>query len=558
MKRLDFATLKALGASGGSVVAIHLVEVMLVALIGVAIGLAIGAGLPFLLAGALADVLPVPLAPTIAWAELGVAALYGLATALVFALLPLGAAHDTPVSTLFRDGVDGEGRRPRLIYVAAFAAALALLAAVTLAFANDPRIAGVYVGVMAGVFLLLRGVAYGIVRLAAALPRPREPSARLALANMHRPGTLTPSLVLSLGLGVALLSALAFIDASLSRQLTRNLPETAPSFFFIDIPNQRAAEFDTFMVGLSPGAKLDRVPMMRGRVVALNGVPAEQVRAPDRASWVLEGDRGITYAATLPEGSTLAEGTWWAPDHRGEALVSFDAELAAALGLKLGDSVTVNVLGRAITARIANTRRIEWRSLGINFVMVFSPNAFAGAPHTHLATMTVPGGSTPEADAALIRELARAFPAVTAVSVREALQAANDLLGKLGFAIRLSSLIAIAASLLVLAGALAAGQRAKLHDAMILKSLGGTRARIIGAYSLEYAATGLIAAAFGLAAGTAAAWAVTTRAMNIEFVFALGPSLLLACLTVLVAVMFGLAGTLRILGKKPAQYLRSL
>jgi putative ABC transport system permease protein len=558
MKRLDFATLKALGAPGGRVVVIHLAQVMLVACIGVTIGLVVGASLPFALAGALGDVLPVPLAPTIAWGELGTAALYGLVTALVFALLPLGAAHDTPVSALFRDTVEAGARRPRLIYLAAFALSLALLAAITIGFAYDGRIAAIYIGVIAGVFVLLRAVSFAIIRIAAASPRPRGPSARLALANMHRPGTLTPSLVLSLGLGVALLSALAFIDASLNRQLTQNLPEKAPSFFFIDIPNQRAAEFDAFIAGQAPTAKLDRVPMMRGRVVALNGVPAEQVRAPDRASWVLEGDRGVTYAARLPEGSTLARGEWWAPDHRGEPLVSFDDELARGLGLNLGDAVTVNVLGRTITARIANTRKIEWRNLGINFVMVFSPNTFAGAPHTHLATMTVDGGTSTAEDAALLRALGRSFPAVTAVRVKDALDAANELIAKLGFAIRASSMIAIAASLLVLAGALAAGQRARLYDAMILKTLGGTRARIIGAYSLEYAATGLIAALFGLGAGAAAAWAVTTRAMNIGFVFTPGAALLLAITTVLVAVTFGLVGTLRILSKKPAQHLRSL
>ncbi len=263
--------------------------------------------------------------------------------------------------------------------------------------------------------------------------------------------------------------------------------------------------------------------MMRGRVVSLNGVPAEQIRAPDRAGWVLEGDRGITYAATIPEGSRLTAGEWWAADYRGPPLVSFDDELGPLLGLKVGDSVTVNVLGRNITATIANFRKVDWRGLGINFVMVFTPATFAGAPHTHLATLTEPREAGAEADGRLLRELGRDFPNVTAVRVRDALQAANDLVGKLVGAIRWASGIAILASLLVLAGAVAASQRAKLYDAMILKSLGATRARIIGSYGLEYALTGLVAAVFGVVAGAGAAWAVTTRAMNIDFVLAPGP-----------------------------------
>ncbi len=254
MKRADFATMKALGAPGGRVVAIHLVEVMLVAALGVALGLAAGAALPFLLAGALRDVLPVPISPVFAWAELGTAALFGMVTALVFAILPLGRAHDVPVSGLFRDAVTDEQSKTRRIYLAAFAGALLALVGITVAFAYDARIAAIYVGVIAAVFVTLRLVALAIMRIAAALPRSRNASLRMAVANMHRPGTLTPALVLSLGLGVALLSALSFIDASLTRQLTQNIPERAPSHFFIDIPNARAAEFDAWVAGRRPRA----------------------------------------------------------------------------------------------------------------------------------------------------------------------------------------------------------------------------------------------------------------------------------------------------------------
>lgn len=565
MKRMDFATLKALGAPGSQVVVIHLVEVMLVALLGIAIGLVAGAGLPFLLAATIGESLPLPLTPTIAWDQLGVAALYGLITALVFAILPLGQAHDTPVSALFRDAVAADKRRPRRLYLVAFAAALALMIGMTILFAYDARIAAIYISVIAAAFVMLRVVSAGIMKLAAALPRARQPSLRMAIANMHRPGAMTPALVLSLGLGVALLSTLSFIDASLTRALTQNLPERAPSFFFLDIPSTRTAEFDRLLSERSPGATIARVPVMRGRMVALNGVPVDQIKVADRFSWVLDGDRGITYAEDLPQDSRLIQGEWWTRDYRGEPLVSFDDELAAGLGLKVGDRVTVNVLGRNINARLANTRKVEWRNLGINFVMLFSPNTFAGAPHTHLATLTPSAAAraqdavlTTAQDAALLRALAQGFPSVTAVRVKDAIEAANDLVGKLTLAIRAASGIAVAASLLVLAGALAAGQRARLYDAMILKTLGATRGRILRAYALEYALTGCVAAVFGLIAGLAAGWAVTTRAMNIDFAMAPSAAILLSLSTVAVAVVFGLVGTLHILGKKPAGYLRSL
>lgn len=419
-KRDAIATLKSLGAPGGQVVAIYLAQVMLIALLGIAIGLAVGAALPFALARGLGDLLPLPISPTLAPAELGVALAYGILTALAFAILPLGRAHDVPVSGLFRETVDPERRWPRRRYLLILAASVVALVGLSIMAAYDRRIALIFILAAACAFGLLRVVAIGLMGLARRLPRPRHATLRLALANLHRPGALTPSLVLSLGLGITLLVTLALIDANLTRQLTQSLPERAPSFFFLDIPNGETQRFDAFLTGQAPGGKLERVPMMRGRLVSLRGIPVEQIKAEEQASWVLDGDRGITYAADLPEGSRIAAGAWWPADYQGKPLVSFENDIARGLGLSLGDEVTVNVLGRNITATIANLREVEWRTLGINFVMVFSPNTFAGAPHTHLATLTFPNGADPTREAMILRETARAFPTVTSLRVKDA------------------------------------------------------------------------------------------------------------------------------------------
>ena len=557
-KKLDFATMKAVGATGGRVVAIHLTEVMLVASLGTGIGLVLGAAAPFALAAAFGYLLPVPFEPTIAPAELGIAALYGLLTALVFAILPLGRAHDVPVSALFRDQIEPDPRRPRKVYLAICLAALVGLVGVALVFAYERRIALIYIAVMTGIFVLLRGVSIGLMALARRVPHPKNPSLRMALANSYRPGALTPSLVLSLGLGVALLSALAFIDVSLNRQLTRALPQKAPSFFFLDIPNADSQRFDDFLTHAQPGAAIERVPMMRGRIVSINDQRAETIKATEQSAWVLDGDRGITYSAKVPEHSRVVAGEWWPEDYKGEPLVSFDAQNAEGIGLKIGDRLTVNVLGRTITARVANLRRIEWRSMGINFVMVFSPNAFAGAPHTNLATVTPADGHKGASDAELMRRLATDFPMVTAVRVQDALEAVNTIVGQLATAIRGASGLAIAASLLVLGGALAAGQRARLYDAMILKTLGATRRFILSSYALEYAAIGLVSALFGVVAGALAGWGVVTQVMQIDFVSDPTGALLAATAAVAITIVFGLAGTMKILSKAPASHLRNL
>ncbi|HVZ52649.1 MAG TPA: FtsX-like permease family protein, partial [Pseudolabrys sp.] len=391
-RRETIATLKALGASGRRVFAIYLTQVMVLALIGGVIGMVLGAIMPFALASAFAAIVPLPIIPAVHPGELALALIYGLLTALAFALWPLGRAHDVPVGALFRDMVTPRPQKPRPIYVALTAGAVAALAAMAVLLAYDQRVATIYVGVAAVVFLLLRLVASFLMWLAARAPRARSTVLRMAVANIHRPSALTPTVVLSLGLGIALLVTVIEIDANLRQQFAHELPAKAPSFFFLDIPSDQSERFDAFVQKQAPNANLDEVPMLRGRIVSAGGIPAEKIKPKDDAAWVLQSDRGITYSSTVPEGSRLVAGEWWKPDYDGPPLVSFEQRIADGLGLKLGDSVTVNVLGRDITARIANLRRVDWQSLSINFVMVFSPNTFRGAPHTRLATLSYSPG----------------------------------------------------------------------------------------------------------------------------------------------------------------------
>jgi putative ABC transport system permease protein len=274
---------------------------------------------------------------------------------------------------------------------------------------------------------------------------------------------------------------------------------------------------------------------------------------------VLEGDRGITYATTMPEGSVLAKGDWWADDYKGPPLVSVEAGIADGLGLKIGDSITVNVLGRNITAAIANLRTVNWRSLGINFVFVFSPNTFAGAPHTWLATATFPKGGDRTKEVALMKAVSRTYPTVTSIRVKDALDAINDVVARLAWAVRGASGVALAASILVLAGALAAGRRTRIYDTVVLKTLGATRARLLLALVLEYGILGFATAVFGVLAGGAAAWVIATRIMRLEnFEWLWSAAASAASIGIVVTVGLGLVGTWRALGQKPASWLRNL
>ncbi|BCH29989.1 glycosyl transferase family 1 [Mesorhizobium sp. L-8-10] len=556
-KRGVIATFKSLGASGGFVFTVYLVQILMISGLGIMVGLVLGALMPFAATAALASVLPVPAEASVYPAALGVAALFGVMVTLAFALLPLGRARDVPATALFREmGFEGSGL-PRLPYTAAALGIALLLALFAIWFSGDRRIATIFVGAMVFSFLVLRYVGVLVQWLARRSPRVKSTALRLAIGNIHRPGALTPSVVLSLGLGLTLLVTLALIDGNLRRQIAGSLPERAPNFFFVDIQNSEADAFSRLVEQEAPEGALARVPMLRGRVMAINGLDVQKMTVPADGAWVLRGDRGLTYEAEKPGNATLTEGKWWPRDYSGEPLVSFSSEEGNAIGLKLGDTVTVNVLGRNVTAKIANFRQVQWESMGINFVMVFSPNTFAGAPHSWLATLTA-SEATPVEEARILNAVTRAFPAVTTVRVKDALDIVNRLVGQLGTAIRAAASVALIASVLVLAGALAAGNRARIHDAVVLKTLGATRRTLIAAFSLEYALIGLATAVFALLAGGIAAWFIVARIMQLPSVFlpevAVGTVVAALALT----VGIGLVGTWRVLGHKAAPVLREL
>ena len=556
-KRTTIATFKCLGAPAAVVVLIYLFQIAIIALGGILIGLVIGALSPIFAAQFLAQFLPVSTAPTLYPGALLLATLFGILTTLAFAILPLGHAREVPATALFREQGFEARRLPSWPYILLAALFMAGLAGLAILTAYDRFIAVVFVGAIVFAFVVLRLVAALIAWLARRSPRVNSPALRLAIGNIHRPGALTPSVVLSLGLGLALLVTLTLIDGNLRQQLTGRMNEGAPNFFFVDIQSAEVNAFRDLVQAQAPQGKLVEVPMLRGRIVAFNGEDVTKMNVPAAGRWVLNGDRGITYAETLPENAALTEGSWWDKDYSGEPLVSFSSEEAHELGLRIGDKVTVNVLGRNITAKIANLRRVEWESLSINFVMVFSPNTFRGAPHAWLATLTDPS-STQAEDAAILKSVTNTYPTITSVRVKDAIDIVNQLVAQLATAIRAAASVALIASILVLAGALAAGNRARTHDAVVLKTLGATRAMLIRAFSYEYLILGLATAIFALIAGGVAAWFIVARIMHLPSTFLPDVAGLTLVTALVLTVGIGLIGTWRILGQKAAPVLREL
>jgi putative ABC transport system permease protein len=547
------ATLKSLGAPARLIYAVYLLQLLALALAAILVGLALGAAVPLLIR-LLGPALPIDLRRGFYPRPLLLATGFGLLTALGFSLWPLARARLVPAASLFRSL--GDPSRTRLAWqdwVATGIVALAL-AALAVATAQDRRLAAGFVASVAVALLAFRLVGSGVVRAAAAVRIRRRPWLRLAIANLHRPGGATPSVVLSMGLGLTVLVAVALVEASLTNEVTVRLGERAPNYFFIDLQRDQVAPFKA-LVGSLPGtADLNLTPNLRTRITALNGAkPDESKVAPD-VRWLLKSERGLTYAALPPAGSHVVAGEWWPADYQGPPLISLDADLAAGLRLKLGDTVTFNLAGREITARIANFRRIDWTTIGINFFTIFAPGALEAAPQTAIATVRA---DTPAHEARLAREVTDAFPNVSAIRVKDALDTLARILGSMAMAVRVIAAVTVLAGVLVLAGAVLATRRRRVYDAVVLKVLGATRAVIARSFLVEYGILGAVTALIASGLGTLAAWLVVTLLLKGEWDFAPDRVAVIAAGGTTATLAIALAGTWRILSTRAAPQLRS-
>jgi len=556
-KREVIATFKCLGATSRLVLLVYLIQALLLATVGIAIGLLIGALTPALLAALYADALPITLAVEPHPMPLIAAALAGLLTMVLFVLWPLGRAASVSPAVLMRAHLTEERERSPWPYAVGSAVAGIALFALAIAGSEERAItASISAGIVLA-FLLLTGFGLLVQRLAAKLRRAKPTSLALAIASIGGPGSLARAIAVSLGLGLGLLVATALIHRALLKEIEGNIEADAPAYYFVDVEESDIGKFGDTVKAIVPDAKLDDAPMLRGRIVALKGVPAEKVEANPDARWVLSGDRGLTYTDAVPPASTLVEGTWWPKDYSGSPLVSFDAELAKGLGLKLGDTITVNILGRNVDAKIASLRKIDWESLAINFVMVFSPNTLAGAPHRALTTLELPKGTDPALEGKVIQALSERFPLVTAVKVGDIVAAAKELLTRVMTAVKARAGVTLLVGAAVLAGAVAAGQQQRKYLAVLYKTLGATRWRIVSAELLEFGLLGLATALLSVLVATITAWALCKWAFDVTFVFsplAVFETVLLALALVLAV---GALTTWRLLSVKAAPYLRT-
>lgn len=548
----SIATLKCVGGGVTTVLWTYLFQILLIGGAGIVAGCALGAAVPPLAAGLTGQLIPVQLDASIHAAPLLRAALLGLAILLAFSLRPLLLAGAVRPATLFRGYVAGGGNGLTPAGRVLVGLGFAVLAGLVWLFTPDARLAFGFMAGCAGCFTVFRVVAWGLRAGARRAPHAGNPSIRLGLASIHRPGAPTVNMVFALGLGLTALVGIAQVERNLSASLARDLSRDAPAFFFINVLPDQVAEFEA--LGNAPGVtRIDNAPMVRGRIVRIKGVPVQDVAVAPDAQWAVRGDRGLSHAATPPPDTELTAGAWWPPDYSGPPIISLSDDLARGFGVTVGDNLTFNILGREVTATIANVRKVDWMTFQLQFAVLFAPGLLDRAPATWVVTAYGAGSGMD----GLYRTVTAAHPNVTAISMREILGEVRVLMERMGVMFRAMAGVMLATGLLVVAGAILADRQRRIYDAVIYKVCGATRRDILLALVTEFLTTGLVTGLFSAGTGTLAAWAAVRGLLKLPFAVYPGVVAGTVAACVAFALVFGLAGTARALKEKPAPYLRN-
>ncbi|MGE4297933.1 MAG: ABC transporter permease [Desulfovibrionaceae bacterium] len=555
-KTLSIATMKCLGAERSLVRTAYLVQILILAAMGSAIGIGAAMGAATLLTPLLESQLNAPIHVGFLAAPAATALASGLLTAFAFAVWPLSAAANVPPAQLFRGYADARPQRPTWRARISAACAVAATMALTLLAGGNPLVTLAFAAGTAACVAVFWAVALLVRRTAAALSHARNPRLRHALGNLHRPGAPTTGMLFSLGLGLTVLVAVTTVDGNMQARITQYIPTMAPTYFFIDVPPNRLDEFVQLVRGVPGVSALQYEPSLRGRIVRVNGVPADQVAIDPDVDWALRSDRGISFAAHPPQGTNVVAGSWWPPTYRGPPIICLDASIARGMNMKVGDTLTVNIMGREITARVACLRDIDWASLRLNHSIIFAPGLLEFAPHMMLATVHTQGGAN-QADDTLPQLVMRRFPETVVLYIKDILDAVSGLMRQIGAAVRAVAGVTLLAGLLVLAETVRANLRRRHHDAVVFKVLGATRADILAALAMEFAILGAVAALCAAALGTAVAWLFVRHVLDIPWTLRWQPVAVVVAGGMAATLALGLWGVRSALSRKAWPILRN-
>ena len=554
-KNNTIATFKILGAQSDTIFQIYLQQILIMAAIAISLGLFVGGALPFLFADFLESKMPIEISREFYFAPLAVAAFYSILICLIFTLWPLAKAKNISARQLFRIEISepGENNIPKNFLITIIVMIVMML---TIVFytAQYRELTGYFIGGMIASFALLFGTGILVRKGVSCLPRRYSPALRIALSNIMRPGNSTLSIILSLGLGLILLTAIALVEFGLDSEIERRVETDAPSYFFLDIQKAYHDSFKDHMLSQEGTSLFRTVPNLRGRISHVKGVPSDEVEISPEMRWVLRGDRGMTFTDEVPEDNKLVEGDWWPIGYEGEPQVSLSQDVYEALELVLGDRITINVLGRNFEVAVRSVRSVDWGTFGINYAMMFDPNMLSDAPYTYVGTLK----STPELETTNYQAITRTYPNVTTVRLKEVLENVQFLLLQIKGAIDVMASITIVSGILVLSGAIAAGHKGRVYDSAVLKVVGATRMDILKAYIFEFVILGVATGVVAILLGTVAAYGIVVGIMELEWTFSLQIPLITVVAANFITMSIGMFSIWKAMSVRPVQVLRGI
>ena len=589
-KLTTIAVLKTIGADSPTIIRTYALQAMMLGLAGSLIGLAIGIllqqGLPWMIAALMASDLldqlglaeggmSISLVPLVKGLALG------LLSTLLFTLWPLLTIREVKPARIFRREIVSmvpttsqntrrwwntwrEVDRGKAITSIGIGLGLALL---SMWQAGSWRVGAIFIAALTGAVLLLGLAARVLLRALTRWPRPDLLIFRQALGNVLRPGSQAVSITIAIGIGVMVVTTVSLVERSLLAQVGENRPTDAPTFFFIDIQPDQTEEFLRLMHQQTNDPAPRLTPLVRSRLASIKGQPIKlealseaeeqkeksEAKKEQRKKWYLTREYVLTFLQELPKDNQVVAGEWWKPGQSfTKPLISIEEEAAAQLGLMVGDTMEVDIQGVPVTGEVGSIRKVEWGNFSTNFYMIFSPGSLDGAPHTYVATVHV----SPSEEVALQQAVVTTFPNVTAINMGDMLDSFARVLDRLALAIRAVALFCVLSGCFVMAAALAATRYRRLYESVILKALGATRTVIAQSFAVEYALLGVLGGLLGTVLASVLSWAVLETVFDLSW--SLQPGVLASgcAATVMLTVLVGFFSTYRILGQPPLAVLR--
>jgi putative ABC transport system permease protein len=505
-KLATVAVLRCLGASARQGFGIYALQGLALGVIGATLGAALGVGVQLALPALVRGLLPLPVEFFIAWPEVARGAGAGLAVCVMFTLLPLLAVRRVPPLAALRADFAGEEARPDAWRAGLIALIAVAVTALAMAQAPRPLVGLGFAAALGASFGLLAGLARLVAWAARKFSPRRAPYVwRQGLANLHRPRNRTVLLMVSLGLGAGLMLTLVLTRATLLGQLRASGGRT--NLLFFDIQDDQIAPLEKLLAAAGAPVR-SAAPVVTMRLLTVRGRPVAELLADKGGpvpAWTLRREYRSTFRGQLVATEKLAAGKFDGRAAPGAAVapVSVEAGLAKDMRLGLGDTLEFDVQGVPVKTRITSLRTVDWRRMEPNFFVVFPEGVLEDAPKTWLAAVRA---ASPADSARVQQAVTEAFPNVSAIDLALVLQTLDGIFSKAEFVVRFMVLFTVATGVVVLAGAVLSGRSQRLHESVLLRTLGATRAQLVQIQLAEYALLGALAAVTGGGLAVAAEW----------------------------------------------------